>query len=952
MSSFKAKQRKWLREASMRRLSQIVKDKTELIDSAQKLRMNVATIEGLEESGLSKQSIQHLENWVEGVESGRECMFALLDTLHNSKDIAPSTKTGQFKPLDVVQALLNLPEEFLCDHGYLFEKVFSRPPATVVKEAVQIIVKKAEEQNSSSLGLQQINLALKQLRLDAICSANPIVEPVAVAAAATSDDAPTGEVDETKDHEAAADTIDDHVRQQIVLRVKIITELLRIHIKTMAKRKTAAALHLEVHAQAMQSPAESLEQTNTVLKPYLRRLSSLKMLLTTQLNELRDSKAFLSLGLSPDASDEDIKRAYRVLAVRLHPDKPGGDTAKFQQLQAMYQEVLKRRKTKRDEDDAVQQMKAKRQEAQQAQAQYRRQRDSGRAPSATTAAKENEDEDGDEDTAGANDATAAADEDEDRELDELLRKIDRDLQRDAEDLAGFSTQKAQLKRRGGLATDDESEEEKPRHRRANDSDDGNDSDGDGDGDKENLHEGSENDASSTGDSPRRSSDTKPPSTTRRTAASQPSSSSFSSSPDEPDAEAEAASQATQATQRLIKWQKQWDKLFKDAALTSTQRLDRLLHVAVQALGGHVAFIDHISAPSTSLSMPSASTFHEAQRQRLLASPIRAVAPALEVVCDISQRIAATGMSLASDCGTDYMAAISLETTFLREIEGTMNDSLGCLRAVVPLSTSLDQLMSCVQRAYDTQRLTLSSSSSLSSSLAASSTLVDLLADMMRTAMKNAVGSHCGAVDGLMAAATTATALSERLRDLQSKVQRQVLLDAKRHADYERMRHEEEEEYSAEDREAMRRARSMQQQPPSPRARRLRHGVDRDWVAEALTKHLVWCVDVVLSDHSHVALPTLLTQAEFTVPAPDADADTDAGAGADGAETTEPTAAPTPPPPPPPAPPAPKMMPKVALWPDYRAKTLYLASVLDLAAVRHLLFAELPQKLQEIFAEDD
>lgn len=66
MSSFKAKQRKWLREASMRRLSQIVKDKTELIDSAQKLRINITSIDGLEESGLSKPSIQHLENWVEG----------------------------------------------------------------------------------------------------------------------------------------------------------------------------------------------------------------------------------------------------------------------------------------------------------------------------------------------------------------------------------------------------------------------------------------------------------------------------------------------------------------------------------------------------------------------------------------------------------------------------------------------------------------------------------------------------------------------------------------------------------------------------------------------------------------------------------------------------------------------------------------------------------------------
>lgn len=50
----------------MRRLSQLVKDKTELIDSAQKLRININSIDGLEESGLNKHLIQHLENWVEG----------------------------------------------------------------------------------------------------------------------------------------------------------------------------------------------------------------------------------------------------------------------------------------------------------------------------------------------------------------------------------------------------------------------------------------------------------------------------------------------------------------------------------------------------------------------------------------------------------------------------------------------------------------------------------------------------------------------------------------------------------------------------------------------------------------------------------------------------------------------------------------------------------------------
>jgi hypothetical protein len=50
----------------MRRLSQLVKDKTELIDSAQKLRIGINNVEGLETSGLSKQMIQHLENWVDG----------------------------------------------------------------------------------------------------------------------------------------------------------------------------------------------------------------------------------------------------------------------------------------------------------------------------------------------------------------------------------------------------------------------------------------------------------------------------------------------------------------------------------------------------------------------------------------------------------------------------------------------------------------------------------------------------------------------------------------------------------------------------------------------------------------------------------------------------------------------------------------------------------------------
>src|SRR5690606_31161141 len=46
------------------------------------------------------------------------------------------------------------------------------------------------------------------------------------------------------------------------------------------------------------------------------------------------------LGISKDASADEIKKAFRKLAVKYHPDKEGGDEVKFKEANEAY-EVLK-----------------------------------------------------------------------------------------------------------------------------------------------------------------------------------------------------------------------------------------------------------------------------------------------------------------------------------------------------------------------------------------------------------------------------------------------------------------------------------------------------------------------------------------------------------------------------------------------------------------------------------
>jgi DnaJ-class molecular chaperone len=53
----------------------------------------------------------------------------------------------------------------------------------------------------------------------------------------------------------------------------------------------------------------------------------------------KEQNPYKTLGLKNGASAKEVKKAYRVLAKKLHPDAPGGDAERFQEVQKAYEQV-------------------------------------------------------------------------------------------------------------------------------------------------------------------------------------------------------------------------------------------------------------------------------------------------------------------------------------------------------------------------------------------------------------------------------------------------------------------------------------------------------------------------------------------------------------------------------------------------------------------------------------
>lgn len=736
-----------------------------------------------------------------GIETGRQCMLAILDSrltrsVELERQSLQTTNKDDFKPVELIRSLMHLPEDFLCDGGYIYETVFQRPPTGVVREALQMLVQTAFEKSPSQLGIEQINLAIKQLRLNNLGGIAGSEVDTGYYSTVVDDAEVAAEAEQKSNNASSKATAGEET-----FRLQIMIELIRIHIVSLNKKRLAAEAvasaedspyqakmadtdrkkrsdsitapvpakldmptiekHLRtplkvVFEQAETMSSEELEGTNGLLKPYLKQLSSLKVSLAAELKDLQDSRAFLALGLSAEASDEAIKKAYRMLAIRLHPDKPGGDTARFQQLQDSYHEIMRKRKADSAERVAMEEVRNR----------YRPNKgkpaDAGSAGSDKNKSANKE--------GGAEDKASSEEADVEPESDDFAPS-DEEPMVDENGEVILAKEKSKkpvkpVKPAGEKDTefadrdaDAQTEETVPEPEAADEDEAGADPDAeqDNDGAAENTENADDDDEFNVEEvmngldgtedieevfrrlSASRSKPYSAESNTSGTAGAAGGASGAAGvggakipgAPPAPvsyESEAEhaqavvkqigellqrikkAAGECTQLAQLNIKWQKMLDK-----AMEPPSSLKEVLKVITATTGNKSVLKGNVrTEANTGLTNMDACALQQA------------IMP-VELICDWAQQVAALAMELPNCCGIRYAAAASGNKAFLMAVERSMQLSLGALKTVLGLINSQEQLASCVRRVRDSLKIANENDE-----------IQKLLLEMIRTGIKSNV----------------------------------------------------------------------------------------------------------------------------------------------------------------------------------------------------------------------
>jgi hypothetical protein len=154
--------RLYLRDAAMTRMTYILKNSTEKIGV---IGLNY-NIPKQTDSEMCAEERQIIKQWATGVSSGRFAMVSFLDCRCQNKKNSSNSKSSDSRPIGLMTSSINFPLEYLSSESQLYDECFGRPPAGVLRDALQMLTSKAMEESPMSLRPEQIDLAWRQMKIE------------------------------------------------------------------------------------------------------------------------------------------------------------------------------------------------------------------------------------------------------------------------------------------------------------------------------------------------------------------------------------------------------------------------------------------------------------------------------------------------------------------------------------------------------------------------------------------------------------------------------------------------------------------------------------------------------------------------------------------------------------------------------------------------------------------
>jgi len=294
-----------------------------------------ASTGGLERSELGLEATSEVRRWLLGQTSGQQCSQVILD---RALTVLSNFKLASGCDLEVLGGPLGALVGGYSDADWLYEEVFEKHPAEALKESFALLgFRSRSEGDWSGVSVEEISLVYRRMCL--------------------------------RGHPSRGGSPKDYLKLQVAMElikafcgdagplegprppsrgpdVSLCIEKSDNHF-VLSDLALAHELQLsveEAEKEAAQLGQEHLEELNRALDEYILRQMCFKSEIVDEIARLHEDSAYAILGVSSSATDAEIKKAYKLIAMQCHPDK-GGDKEDFQELTNAYEKIMEQRRS-------------------------------------------------------------------------------------------------------------------------------------------------------------------------------------------------------------------------------------------------------------------------------------------------------------------------------------------------------------------------------------------------------------------------------------------------------------------------------------------------------------------------------------------------------------------------------------------------------------------------------